>query len=187
MSWRLQKGAAESDVVVLAVKPFIMGEALKEIAPQLKTEALIVSIAAGISSAFIEQTLGDTRRVIRVMPNTPMLAGKGMSALAAGAHATQQDMITVERIFAAAGKTVRVEESAMDAVTAVSGSGPAYVFFLAETLAQAGAAAGLSEAQAAQLARDGDRSGGVVGAVEGFSRRVAAEGDNAERHDTGSH
>jgi pyrroline-5-carboxylate reductase len=149
-----REAAAKGDVVMLAVKPFVMGEALSQIAPALKPQALIVSIAAGISCAFIEKELGGNRRVIRVMPNTPMLAGKGMSALSRGSHASEQDLIAAERIFSAAGKTVRVPESAMDAVTAVSGSGPAYIFYLTEALAKAGAAAGLTELQASQLARE---------------------------------
>ncbi len=153
-----QEGAAESDILVLAVKPFIMADALKQIAGKLKPDVLLISIAAGISCKFIEETLGSastpTPRVIRVMPNTPMLAGKGMSALARGTHASNQDLVTAERIFAAAGKTVRVDENMLDAVTALSGSGPAYVFFLTESLTQAGIAAGLTEAQAAQLARE---------------------------------
>lgn len=146
--------AAASDIVVLAVKPYVMGEALAEIKPHAKGGALFISIAAGISCKFIEAALGGTARVIRVMPNTPMLAGRGMSALARGTHATDQDMSDAERIFAAAGRTVRVEETMMDAVTAVSGSGPAYVFYLAEALAAAGAKAGLDAGQASLLARE---------------------------------
>ncbi len=99
--------------------------------------------------------------MIRVMPNTPMLVGKGISALARGAFATEQDLIVAERIFSAGGRTVRVAESAMDAVTAVSGSGPAYIFLLTEALAQAGVAAGLTEGQAVQLARET-----VIGSAE---------------------
>ena len=154
------QAAAKADVVILAVKPFIIAEALQQIAPALKPNALIISIAAGISCVFIEKTLDEAaasptkRRVVRVMPNTPMLAGKGMSAVALGSHAGEQDLIAAERIFSSAGKTVRVAESAMDAVTAVSGSGPAYIFFLTEALAQAGVAAGLTELQAGQLARE---------------------------------
>lgn len=153
-----ERAAAGSDVVILAVKPFVMGEVLQEIGGTLQAEALIISIAAGISCKFIEGALGGggefPRRVVRVMPNTPMLAGKGMSALAAGSHASHEDLVLADRLFAAAGKTIRVEESQMDAVTAVSGSGPAYVFLLAEALAEAGKAAGLSEGHAAQLARE---------------------------------
>jgi pyrroline-5-carboxylate reductase len=149
--------AAAADVVILAVKPFIMADVLAQIKPSLSPSALLISIAAGISSRFIEQTLavggGFQARVVRVMPNTPMLVGKGISALCRGSAATERDLITAEQIFSAGGKTVRVTEALIDAVTAVSGSGPAYVFYLAETLAQAGVAAGLSDFQSAQLAR----------------------------------
>ncbi len=153
--------AAGADIVILAVKPFVMGAALAQIQGSVKAGALIISIAAGISTKFIEQALGSAgggaggagARVVRVMPNTPMLAGKGMSALCRGARASEQDLITAERIFAAGGKTVRVTEDLIDAVTAVSGSGPAYVFYLTECLAAGGVAAGLTAAQAEQLAR----------------------------------
>ena len=148
------KSPASCDVVVLAVKPFVVGEAIGAIRSKLREEALIISIAAGISTKFIETTIGGKPRVIRVMPNTPMLAGKGISALAAGANATDEDLFMADRIFSAAGKTVRVPETLMDAVTGVSGSGPAYVFYMVEALAAAGAAAGLSPAQAGQLARE---------------------------------
>jgi pyrroline-5-carboxylate reductase len=167
-----QKAASIADILILAVKPYVIGEALQQISGQLKGAGadgggegpLVISIAAGISTKFIEQALAGTLaepRVIRVMPNTPMLVGKGISALARGSHASEHDLITAERIFSAGGTTVRASEELMDAVTAVSGSGPAYVFYLAETLAQAGVAAGLSEQQAAQLARQT-----VIGSAE---------------------
>ena len=151
------QSVAKADMVVLAVKPFIMAEALEQIKPSLTSETLLVSIAAGISCRFIEQAVASAAnpspRLIRVMPNTPMLVGKGMSALCRGSSATEHDLISAERIFAAGGKTVRVSEEFLDAVTAVSGSGPAYFFYMVELLAQAGMAAGLSEDQAGVLAR----------------------------------
>ncbi len=148
---------AGCDIVVLAVKPYVIADAITAIKSAIKPNAVIISIAAGISCRFIEAAVGGSGgkpRVIRVMPNTPMLAGKGMSALAKGTHATDEDLFAAERIFAAAGKTIRVTEDKMDAVTALSGSGPAYVFYLAEALSAAGAAAGLNAGQAAQLARE---------------------------------
>jgi pyrroline-5-carboxylate reductase len=151
----LVKGGA--DVVILAVKPWIVGDALTAIKEILKPSALVISIAAGISAAFIEENLTTAQnpkpRVVRVMPNTPMLVGKGISSVCRGSNATEHDLIAAERIFSAGGGTVRITEDLMDAVTAVSGSGPAYVFYLAECLAQAAAAAGLTLAQADQLAR----------------------------------
>ena len=149
-----------AEIVILAVKPWIVAGALDDIRPSLSPQALVVSIAAGISAAFIEQKLGGAR-VVRVMPNTPMLVGKGISAVCRGAHATEHDVIAAERIFSAGGKTVRVTEDLMDAVTALSGSGPAYIFYLTECLAQAGVAAGFTEQQASQLARQT-----VIGAAE---------------------
>ena len=148
--------AAGADIVILAVKPFVMADALAQIKGAVKAEALLISIAAGISTKFIEEGLGGAAkgaRVVRVMPNTPMLVGKGVSALCRGSLASEHDVIAAERIFAAGGKTVRVTEDLMDTVTAVSGSGPAYVFYLTECLAAAGAAAGLTALQAEQLAR----------------------------------
>jgi pyrroline-5-carboxylate reductase len=149
------KGSA--DVIILAVKPWIVADALAAIKDQLKPSALVISIAAGISSAFIEQNLATSAnpkpRVVRVMPNTPMLVGKGISSVCRGANATEHDLIAAERIFAAGGQTVRVTEDLKDAVTAVTGSGPAYVIYLTECLAQAATAAGLSQSQADQLAR----------------------------------
>jgi len=154
-----------ADIVLLAVKPFVVGDALQQIKGALRPEALLISIAAGISTGFIEQSLaaagGAGARVVRAMPNTPMLVGKGITAVCRGSAATERDLIAAERIFSSGGKTVRVAEASMDAVTAVSGSGPAYAFFLTEALAQAGVAAGLTELQAGQLARQT-----VIGAAE---------------------
>ncbi len=150
-------GAAGAEIVILAVKPFIMADALAQIKPAVRPDALIISIAAGISASFIEKALATAAypapRLVRAMPNTPMLVGKGMSALCRGTHATEHDLITAERIFSAGGKTVRITEDLIDAVTGVSGSGPAYIFYMTEVLSQAGVAAGLSAQQASQLAR----------------------------------
>lgn len=145
--------AERAETLILAVKPYVLGDVVKQIAPKLRPESLLISIAAGISLKFIAQAAGPGARVIRVMPNTPMLVGKGMSAIARGEGATDSDVFLAERIFGAGGKTIRVDESAMDAVTGVSGSGPAYVFYLCELVAIAGAKAGLPEEQAAALAR----------------------------------
>jgi pyrroline-5-carboxylate reductase len=162
-----QKAAAGADIVILAVKPFVMAEVLQQVGPMVKPGALVISIAAGISAKFIEESLAHTAlpgggvRVVRVMPNTPMLVGKGISAVARGKYATEQDLITAERIFSAGGATVRVTEDLMDAVTGVSGSGPAYIFYMTEVLAQAGVSIGMTEAQAAQFSRQM-----VIGAAE---------------------
>jgi len=145
------------DTVILAVKPFVVAEALAQIQPAFSADMVLISIAAGISSRFIEERLVSANasqpRVIRVMPNTPMLVGKGISALARGTYATEQDLIEAERIFAAGGKTVRVAEPLIDAVTALSGSGPGYLFYLTDALARAGVSLGLPDEVAAELAR----------------------------------
>jgi len=115
---------------------------------------LIVSIAAGISSGFIERNLGAGKawRVIRAMPNTPMMMGKGMVALARGKHASEQDLAAGRKIFEAGATVLELEESKMDAVTAMSGSGPAYFFYLVEQMTRAGVTLGLSEQEAGVLA-----------------------------------
>jgi pyrroline-5-carboxylate reductase len=148
--------AQKADTLILAVKPYVLGDVVKGFAGKLRPESLLISIAAGISIKFIQDAAGGAggnAKVIRVMPNTPMLVGKGTSAISRGSHATDSDVFLAERIFGAGGKTVRVDESAMDAVTGVSGSGPAYVFYLCELMAIAGVKAGLPEDQAAALAR----------------------------------
>jgi pyrroline-5-carboxylate reductase len=148
--------ARQSRVVLLSVKPQQMADALAALAPAMSDQTLVVSIAAGISTAFIEKHLGGgsgTRwRVVRVMPNTPMLVGEGMSGIARGESASDDDVATVRRLFESAGDVVEVTEDKMNAVTALSGSGPAYFFLLAEQMIAAGVDMGLSPAHARQLA-----------------------------------
>ena len=112
----------------------------------------MISIAAGVTTARIERELGEGTRVMRVMPNTPALVGAGAAGVAKGAHATDDDLATAESILGAVGICVRVEEKFIDAVTALSGSGPAYVFYVIEAMINAGVAAGLDEAVAKKLA-----------------------------------
>jgi len=145
--------AAGCKRVLLAVKPQVMGEVLATIAPVVSADALIVSIAAGCTTAFIHKALGGQGRLVRVMPNTPLLVGAGMSAICAGPRATPEDMQWVQQVFGSFGQTCVVGESAMDAVTAVSGSGPAYFFYLVEAMTAAGVAEGLDEPTAELLAR----------------------------------
>ncbi|WP_404402760.1 pyrroline-5-carboxylate reductase [Pelagibacterium halotolerans] len=140
-------------VVVLAVKPQVMGSVLGELKPIIGDETLVISIAAGISIAKIVDGLG-TERVVRTMPNTPAQLGKGITGAAAAPAVTGKDREIADAMLAAAGEIVWVEaEQLLDAVTAVSGSGPAYVFYLVEALAAAGVAQGLSDEQAMKLAR----------------------------------
>jgi pyrroline-5-carboxylate reductase len=129
--------------VVLAVKPQNMREVLEEVKGEIEDDHLIISIAAGIPLKMIREILDKDIPLIRVMPNTPALVQKGMSALAAGHGVTAEHMATAGAIFSAVGDTVEVEESMMDAVTAVSGSGPGYVFRMMESMVEAGTAVGL--------------------------------------------
>ena len=141
-------------VVLLAVKPQMMGKALPQIAALAGPETLFVSIAAGTSLARLGGHLGDAAPIVRAMPNTPAAVGRGITALIGNARVSGAQMDLAEALMAAVGQTVRLEaEGQMDAVTAVSGSGPAYVFHLIETLAEAGAAQGLPPEMALHLAR----------------------------------
>jgi pyrroline-5-carboxylate reductase len=146
--------AAGARMLLLSVKPQHMVAALAPIGAVIDESTLIISIAAGIGSAFIEKHLGEGRkwRVVRTMPNTPMLVGEGMVAMAAGKHATGDDLAAARRLFESAADVIQVEEDKIDAVTAVSGSGPAYFFFLVEQIIQAATELGLSADHARQLA-----------------------------------
>ena len=138
-------------IILLAVKPQNMEEVLSEIAPAIEKKHLVISIAAGITTSYISKRLNDKISVIRIMPNTPALIQEGASALAVGKHATQSDLKSVQKLFESVGKTVVVDESLMDAVTGLSGSGPAYVFLIIEALADAGVKMGLSRSVALLL------------------------------------
>jgi len=146
--------ARQSPVLLLSVKPQYMGEVLAGIRDVARADALIVSIAAGVSTRFIESQLGGQtpRRVIRAMPNTPMLVGEGMVALARGQHAAAQDVQLARGLFEAAATVIELTEDKLDAVTAVSGSGPAYFFYLVEQLIAAAVELGLAPDEARQLA-----------------------------------
>lgn len=151
--------ARRAGVIILAVKPHAIGVVLSEIKPFLNEEKLIISIAAGITTRHIEKLLGGLggRRgrkiaVIRAMPNMPALAGKGISAICAGNFAKNGDRQIAAKILSSVGKAVEVKEAFMDAVTAISGSGPAYFFFLIEVLIGIGVKRGLNEETARELA-----------------------------------
>jgi pyrroline-5-carboxylate reductase len=141
-----------ADIIILAVKPQNMAQTLKEIAPAVNKAKLVISIAAGITTGFIEGYLAKGVRVIRVMPNTPALTGAGATAVAKGANATAADVEPARIIFDAVGITVEVEEKLMDAVTGLSGSGPAYCFVIVEALTDAGVQMGLPRDLALKLA-----------------------------------
>jgi pyrroline-5-carboxylate reductase len=141
-----------SEIVVLAVKPQIMRKVLDEVADKLRPDALVISIAAGIPIAAIEQRLRPGTRVVRTMPNTPALVDAGATAISAGGHATAADLADAKRIFDAVGITVTLDEYQLDAVTGLSGSGPAYIFLILEALSDAGVKVGLSRRTATLLA-----------------------------------
>ena len=147
--------ARDAEIVLLSVKPQHMASALSGLGSVLGEGSLIVSIAAGIGTAFIEKHLGaGTKwRVVRTMPNTPMLVGEGMVAMAPGSNATAEDLLSARRLFEAAADVIELGEEHIDTVTAVSGSGPAYFFLLVEQMIRAGVELGLTSDHAALLAK----------------------------------
>ncbi|MHB1844668.1 MAG: pyrroline-5-carboxylate reductase [Deltaproteobacteria bacterium] len=144
--------ARAADVVLLAVKPQILEGVLEEVAPQIEVGKLAISIAAGVPVRLLERRLRPPARVVRAMPNVASLVGAGATGIAAGGHATEADMLLAEELFRAVGRTAVVEENLMDAVTGLSGSGPAYIFLIIEALSDAGVKVGLSRHIAQDLA-----------------------------------
>lgn len=143
--------ARSSDVIILAVKPQVMSKVLSEIGKSIRSGQLVISIAAGITLKSIEKYLAKVP-VVRVMPNNPCLIGEGISAVCGGSFAEDRDVRTAEKLFSSAGDTVRVEERYMNAITALSGSGPAFVYEVLDALIDGGVEAGLSKELAAKLA-----------------------------------
>jgi pyrroline-5-carboxylate reductase len=143
--------AGHAELIVIAVKPQDIAPVLAELAPVLAPGTLVVSLCAGLPTALFEGALPAGTPVVRVMPNTPMLVGEAMSAISAGAHASEEQLETVHKMLSAVGRVVRVPETQQDAVTALSGSGPAYFFFLVEAMIDAGILLGLPRAVAAEL------------------------------------
>lgn len=145
------EAAAAARTMVVCVKPQDIDTLLAELAPVVGVEHLVVSVAAGIPTAKINAALPDGVPVVRCMPNTPALVDEAMTAISAGAHADEAHLATAETLLAAVGRVVRVPESQLDAVTALSGSGPAYFFYLVEAMIDAGILLGLPRALAAEL------------------------------------
>jgi pyrroline-5-carboxylate reductase len=180
------EAVTDADVIVLAVKPQVMPAVLAEIRGKVEPTQLVLSIAAGTTIASISAQLSEDQAVIRCMPNTPALIGAGISGLCASAHCRQHHREQAERILAAAGDTVWIEdENLMDAVTAVSGSGPAYFFLLTEALARAGESLGLPANVAQQLATRTCAGAGAMLArahesPEELRRRVTSPGGTTE-------
>ncbi|MSU58058.1 MAG: pyrroline-5-carboxylate reductase [Pedosphaera sp.] len=141
-----------SSVLIVAVKPDQVAAVLAEIRPHVQRAQLLISIAAGVPLAKLEAPFGDGTRVIRVMPNTPALLGASATAYALGKFATREDGEVAQKLFFAVGVAFQVKESLLDAVTGLSGSGPAYVFQFIEALSDGGVAAGLPRDVATKLA-----------------------------------
>jgi pyrroline-5-carboxylate reductase len=157
-------GAARADVLVVAVKPQDVAGVLGEVGDALpQPRPVVVSLAAGIPTAALERWLPADTPVVRVMPNTPMLVGRAMCVLSPGTHADETALATAETLLGAVGRTVRVPEAQQDAATALSGSGPAYLFLVAEAMIEAGVALGLPRPVATQLvAATVDGAGGLL-------------------------
>jgi len=155
--------AAKSDILFLSVKPQIISRVLSEIKPVLSDRTLVISVAAGVEISTIQGVLGENVRVIRVMPNTPMLIGKGASGFARGPNVTDCDIRVAKGFLDSVGLSMETSEGSLDAVTGVSGSGPAYALMLMEAMADGGVKMGLSRQVAQTLAAQT-----VAGAAEMF-------------------
>lgn len=138
-----RKAVSGADIVLLGVKPQVVGDVLKEIASELTEKTLVISVAASVPTSYIEQRLGGKIPVVRAMPNTPASVGCGMTGICRGAHAGAEHLETARSMFNAVGRTVVVDEKNMDAVTGLSASGPAFAYIILESLAEAGVKVGL--------------------------------------------
>ncbi len=145
------EAARKADTLALVVKPQDMGDLLDEIAPELRPGQLVVSLAAGITTGFIESRVPEGVAVVRVMPNTPALVDEGMAAISPGSHCSEEHLAEAEELLASTGRVLRIPERQQDAVTAISGSGPAYLFFVVESMIEAGVHLGLPRATATEL------------------------------------
>ncbi|MCK8476490.1 pyrroline-5-carboxylate reductase [Microbacterium aurugineum] len=142
------EAAAGARIVLVGVKPAMVPDLLREIAPHLAADAIVVSVAAGVTLQTFADVLGPDARVIRSMPNTPSTVRKGVTGLAAGAAATADDLSLVRRLFETVGAVVEVPESQIDALSTISGSGPAYVYLLIEEFTKAAVGMGFEDADA---------------------------------------
>jgi pyrroline-5-carboxylate reductase len=145
------EAAGVADTVVLVVKPQDIAGLLAEIGDAIGPGTLVVSIAAGISTGFVEQRLADGVAVVRVMPNTPALVDQGMAAISPGSHCDPEHLDRARALLSATGKVLEVAEYHQDAVTAISGSGPAYIFYVVEAMIEAGVLLGLPRATSTEL------------------------------------
>jgi pyrroline-5-carboxylate reductase len=163
------EAARKADTLALVVKPQDMGELLDEIAGVVRPGQLVVSLAAGITTGFIESRLPEGVAVVRVMPNTPALVDEGMAAISRGSHCDEKHLLEAEELMASTGRVLRVPEKQQDAVTAISGSGPAYLFFVVEAMIEAGVHLGLPRATASEL---------VVQTVVGSAKLLRETGEH---------
>ncbi|MBK0421769.1 pyrroline-5-carboxylate reductase [Leucobacter sp. CSA2] len=148
-------------LVILGVKPWMIRDVVAEIAADLEPGAIVVSVAAGVTCATIEAELSDGVSVVRAMPNTPSLIGRGVTGIAPGAAASASDLATVSRLFATVGDVIEVREDQINAIAAISGSGPAYLFLYAEEMTAAAERLGFDPDQARTLVQ-----GTIAGAAE---------------------
>jgi pyrroline-5-carboxylate reductase len=163
------EAAQKADTLALVVKPQDMSDLLAEIAPFVRPGQLVVSLAAGITTAFIESRLPEGVAVVRVMPNTPALVDEGMAAISRGSHCDESHLLEAEALMASTGRVLRVPEKQQDAVTAISGSGPAYLFFVVEAMIEAGVHLGLPRSTASEL---------VVQTVVGSAKLLRETGEH---------
>lgn len=161
--------AQKADTVVLVVKPQDMSDLLAELSGVVRPGQLVVSLAAGITTAFIEARLPEGIAVVRVMPNTPALVDEGMAAISRGSHCDESHLAEAESLMASTGRVIQVPERQQDAVTAISGSGPAYLFFVVESMIEAGVHLGLPRGTASEL---------VVQTVVGSAKLLRETGEH---------
>ena len=146
--------AKDADLVILAVKPNMILETLKDVASVLKPGCLVVSVAAGITTAAMEEQLSGNAAVVRAMPNTPSVVGLGVTGISKGSNVSAEQLNLAVELFASVGKVLVVDESKIDALSTISGSGPAYVFYFAEKLIAAAKSLGFSEQEASLMVKE---------------------------------
>lgn len=159
----------KAGTLILAVKPQDMGTLLDEISSEVRTGQLVVSLAAGVTTSFIEARLPDGVAVVRVMPNTPALVDEGMAAISPGAHCDDSHLEEAENLLRATSRVVRVPEKQLDAVTAVAGTGPAYFFYVVEAMIEAGVHLGLPRTTATEM---------VVQTIVGSAKLLRESGEH---------
>jgi pyrroline-5-carboxylate reductase len=146
--------AKDAELVILAVKPNMILETLKEVADALKPNCLVVSVAAGITTAAMEQQLSGNAAVVRAMPNTPSVVGLGVTGISKGSNVSDEQLDLAVKLFSSVGKVLVVDESKIDALSTISGSGPAYVFYFAEKLITAAKSLGFSDQEASMMVKE---------------------------------